>query len=128
MKKIFFIALAYLSSAQTFATNAETAFWVQRVDDDLRLGWNDLIGTINNILWYIVGLLYFISIIFAIYAWFLILTSGWDEERVKKGKKMFLYVIAWIILIMLASQIINFVINLLNTETAWNVIANIILL
>lgn len=116
MKSIFFTILAYFSIAQTFATDAWTAFWVERVTDNLRLGWDDLVWTIDNILGYIIGLFYFIAVIFGIYAGFLILTSGWDEERVKKWKKMFLYVLAWLILILLASQIIGFVISVL-TDT-----------
>jgi len=126
MKKIFFILLAYFSVAQTFAVDAETAFGAERVTDNLRLGGNDLVGTVDNILGYLIGLLYFIAIIFGIYAWFVILTSGWDEERVKKGKKIFLYVILWLIVILLASQVINFVINVLTDRTSQTIIGSII--
>ena len=118
MKKIFCILLAYFSVAQTFAVDAETAFGVERVTDNLRLGWDDLLGTIDNILWYIIWLFYFIAIIFAVYAWFTILTSAWDDEKVKKGKKIFLYVLAWLILTLLASQIITLVITVLTAESS----------
>jgi len=118
--------LAYFTIAQTFATDAKTAFGTERVTENLRLGWDDLVGTIDNILGYVIGLFYFIAIIFAVYAWFVILTSAWDEEKVKKGKKIFLYVLAWLILVLLASQIINFVINTLTDNTAQSVIDSII--
>jgi len=127
MKKIFFFFLAYFSVAQTFAVDAETAFGTERVTENLRLGWNDLVGTIDNILGYVISLLYFIAIIFAVYAWFIILTSAWDDEKVKKGKKTFLFVLAGLILILLASQIIRWVISILNTESETSIITNIIL-
>ena len=126
MKKIYFLFLAYFSIAQTFAATAETAFGVGRVTDNLRLGWNDLVWTIDNILGYVIGLFYFIAIIFGIYAGFLILTSGWDEERVKKGKKTFLFVLAWLILTLLASQIITWVINILTDQTSTTIIGSVI--
>ena len=127
MKKIFFFFLAYFSVAQTFAADANTAFGTERVTENLRLGWNDLVGTIDNILGYVISLLYFIAIIFAVYAWFIILTSAWDDEKVKKGKKTFLFVLAGLILILLASQIIRWVISILNTESETSIITNIIL-
>ena len=122
MKKILFSILAYFTMAQTYATDAETAFGAERVTENLRLGWNDLVWTIDGILGYVIGLFYFIAIIFGIYAWFLILTSGGDEERVKKGKKTFLYVLAGLILILLASQIIRWVISVLTDNTSTTII------
>ena len=127
MKKILFALIAYFSVVQTFAVEAETAFGVERVTENLRLGGNDLVWTADNILWYIIGLFYFIAIVFAIYAGFIILTSAWDEEKVKKWKKTFLFVLAGLILILLASQIISWVISILNAESSTNVITSIIL-
>ena len=115
MKKIFFVLLTYLSITQVFATDARNAFGAERVTENLRLGWDDLVWTIDSILWYVIGLFYFIAIIFAVYAWFTILTSGWDEEKVKKGKKIFIYVLLGLVLILLASTIINWVIDVINT-------------
>ena len=127
MKKIFFTLLAYFSIGQSFAATAETAFGTERVTENLRLGWNDLVWTIDNILWYVISLVYFIAIIFAIYSGFVILTSAWDEEKVKKWKKTFLFVLAWLILILLASQIVRWVSSILNTESSTNVITSFIL-
>ena len=114
MKKIFFTLIAYLSVGQAFAVEAETAFGVERVTENLRLGWDDLVWTADNILGYLIGLLYFVAIVFAIYAGFMILTSAGDEEKVKKGKKTFLFVLAWLVLIFLSSQIIRWVISILS--------------
>jgi len=60
-----------------------------------------------NVLWY----LYLIWVILIIYAWFLILTSTWDEEKIKKWKNIIIFTVIWIIVIYLASPIIKFVIG-----------------
>jgi hypothetical protein len=35
---------------------------------------------------YVIGLLYFVAVVFALYGGFQILTAAGDEEKVKKGK------------------------------------------
>ena len=79
---------------------------------------NDFIGTLDTMLGYIIGLLYFIAIVFALYGWFQILTAAWDEEKVKKGKTTLINATIWLIVIFLASIIINWVISLM-TGTVW---------
>ncbi len=79
-------------------------------------GW-DFVATLNNILWFIIGLLYFIAVVFALYWGFLILTASWDEERVKKGKTTLINAVIGLIVIFLASQIINWVINVFTDRT-----------
>lgn len=105
-----------------FAVDAWTAFGVDKITDNLKIGWDDLVFTADNILWYIIGLFYFISIIFAIYAWFTILTSGWDEERVKKGKKILIYVVIGLVIIFLSSTLIRWVIKIMSDTTiVWTI-------
>lgn len=69
--------------------------------------------TADNVLGFLIGLLYFIAVVFAIYAGFTILTSGGDEERVKKGKKILIYALVGLIVIFLASQIVTWVISVM---------------
>ncbi len=97
-------------------------FWICKVTDTLKWNssWSDennFIEILDNIAWYIIGLFYFISVMLWIYAGFIILTSGWEDDRVKKWKNILIYVILWLIIIFLASQIINWVIDTL-TETS----------
>ena len=75
----------------------------------------DFINTLDTMLGYIIGLLYFIAIIFALYGWFQILTAAWDEEKVKKGKTTLINAVIWLIVIFLASIIVNWIISLAGT-------------
>ena len=51
--------------------------------------------------------LWVIAVWFIIYAGFLILTAGWDEEKVKKWKTIIIQAVIWIIVIFLAYSIVN---------------------
>ena len=53
--------------------------------------------------------LWVIAVWFIIYAGFLILTAGWDEEKVKKGKTIMIQAVIWIIVIFLAYSIVNWI-------------------
>ena len=72
----------------------------------------DFVWTLNNILWFIIGLLYFIAVAFALYGGFLILTAGGEEDRVKKWKTTLIQAVIGLIVIFLASQIISWVISI----------------
>ncbi len=72
----------------------------------------DFVATLDNILGYLIGLLYFVAIVFALYGGFQILTAGGDEEKVKKGKTTLIQAVIGLIVIFLASSIIRWVINL----------------
>ncbi|MDP2089989.1 MAG: pilin [Candidatus Gracilibacteria bacterium] len=75
----------------------------------------DLITTLDNILGYALGLLYFIAVIFALYGGFQILTAGGDEDKVKKGKTTLINAVIGLVVIFLASIIIRWVISLTST-------------
>lgn len=57
------------------------------------------VGIIAKVIQYMTGFIGIISIILIIYAAFLILTSGWDEAKVKKWKSVIKFIFIWIILI-----------------------------
>lgn len=75
----------------------------------------DFIQTLDNMLGYVTGLLYFIAVCVALWSGFQILTSAGDEEKVKKGRQTLIYAIVGLGLIFLASQIISWIINLGST-------------
>ncbi len=70
----------------------------------------DFIWTLDNMLGFLIWLLYFIAIIFALYGWFQILTAAWDEEKVKKWKNTLIHAVIWLVVIFLASIIVNWII------------------
>ena len=115
MEKYFYTLIGFFSIDKTFA--ADDFFWTDKIEVDFKNNDIGLLTNINNIAWYIIGLLYFIAVVFAVYWWFKILTSWWDDEKVKKWKNIIIYVIIWLIVIFLASQFIHWIMNTMD-ETA----------
>lgn len=70
---------------------------------------------IQDIVEYILGFIALVSVLFIIYAWFQILISSGDEEKVKKAKGIILHALMWLIVIFLAWPIQLFIFNILNT-------------
>lgn len=77
------------------------------------------ITTLDNILWYVIWLLYFIAVAFALYGGFQILTASGDEEKVKSWKTTLINAVIGLVVIFLASQIITWVIWIWNRVTQW---------
>ncbi len=50
-----------------------------------------------------------VAVLFIIYAGFMILTAGWDDEKVKKGKSIIIQALIWIVIIFLAYSIVNWI-------------------
>ena len=70
--------------------------------------------TITGFITFIAGFLYFISVLYALYGGFLILTAAGDEEKVKKGKTVIIHAIIGLIVIFLAANIMAFVISIIS--------------
>lgn len=85
-------------------------FWqVQEVNDQLKWSDQNFYLTLQKWVEYFISFLYFVAVVFWLWGWFNILTSSWDEEKVKKWKNVIIYAVIWIIIIFLASSIIDFV-------------------
>lgn len=73
---------------------------------------NKLIVTIINWMnWFI----WLITVLLIIYAGFMVLTSVWDEEKLKKAKSIILYIAIWLFVLVSNYLILTFI--LLNTWT-----------
>ena len=116
LKFLSIVVLLLISYGSLYAADASTIFWVDRVTENLQNGGDDLVLTADNVFGYIIGLFYFIAVIFAIYGGFTILTSGWDEEKVKKGKNLVIYVVLGLVVVFLASQIVRWIISIMSDE------------
>lgn len=115
MKKLLLLFILLTS----YSTCLADKFWTGKISDDLKPGAKagvDLIDIIENIVIYLVGFLYLVAITLGLYAWFIILTSWWEEEKVKKWKNMLVYVIIWLIVIFFSSVLINWIIDTIQSE------------
>ena len=116
MKKyIFIFVLLFLTYySQALWANAWGIFWIDKITNNLKFWWDNLIQTSDNMLWYLIWLFYFIAVVIWIYWGFQILVSWWDDEKVKKWKNYVIYMIIWLIIVFLASQIVHWVIKIMN--------------
>jgi len=98
--------LSLLAINQVSAINVKQTKQVTTWDNGQN---SDFISTLDTMLGYVVGLLYFIAIVFALYGGF--------QIKVKKGKTTLINAVIWLIVIFLASIIVNWIISL-----AWTTI------
>ena len=106
-------------------TDCSLSGWIQQVWTNLN--WIETTRTfsqyIQDIVAYLIGFLFFIALIYVLYAWFKILVSSWEEEEIKKSKSIISYVIIWIVIIFLAYSIVNFIMK--DVLTAWQEISGL---
>ena len=54
--------------------------------------------------------LFFVTVVIIIWAWVVILTSAWNDDKVENAKKIIINCIIWLIVIFLAYPIARFII------------------
>lgn len=64
---------------------------------------------IQDVVVYLLGFVTIIAIIYMIYWGIILMTSAWDEEKVKKTKSIITYVIIWIFVIWLAYSLVAWI-------------------
>jgi hypothetical protein len=117
MNKILYTFIWFFLISKTFAAE-NCPLWICRVKWSKLDNWNhDLLTSADNILGYLIGLLYFVSVVIWIYWGFIILTSGWDDEKVKKWKNYLIYMVIWLVVIFLASILVRWVIDVMTKTT-----------
>lgn len=80
-----------------------TIWWTQvceNISDNAKL----IVTIINWLNWFVA----IITILLVIYAWFLILTSAWDDEKQKKAKNIILYIAIWMLILITSYLILKF--------------------
>ncbi len=95
--------------------------WITQVKDTVAWIEKDQTASeyIQGLVIYILSFLSLIAVIYIIYAWMMIMISGWDEEKLKAQKKTIISVIIWIVVIWLAYSIVLTVFNWLENEDTW---------
>ena len=74
--------------------------------------------TLVGLISYVLTFLWIIAVIFAIYWGFQILTAGWDEDKVKKGKTTLINALIWIFVIISAWTIVGWIFESAGTAVA----------
>ena len=113
MVRILILLFIFLTAPELGAVD----FWIGKIEWGLKWGGaaaDNIPQAIVNIIKFLAGFLYFLWVVLAIYAWFLILISWGDEEKVKKGRSIIIYVAIGLIVIFLAANIVEFIITVLN--------------
>ena len=118
MKKIIYLLLGFFIISKSYA---DDSFWFWRVEGGKLDHWDtDLVASVDGILGYFIWLLYFVAVVIWLYGWFIILTSWWEEEKVKKWKNYVIYMVIWLFIIFLASTIVRWVIEVMSrSDITW---------
>ncbi len=118
IKIIAYSAVALASVAYTnvsAAIDLDTQWW-----DTFQQAWNNnLLDTIKAFITYILGFLFLISVWYSIYGGFQILTAGWDEDRVKKGKTTLINALLGIFVILISWSLVSWLIEGISTVGTW---------
>jgi len=114
MKNIFKASIAALAVSHATLVTAidfEGSSPGATVNAELKGTTTNLWDTVQGFIDFLIGFLYLVAVIYALWGGFNILTAGGDEEKVKKGKTVIIQAIIGIIVIFLASSIITFVVD-----------------
>ena len=115
IKSTAYSAVALSSVAFTSAID----YWVESWKKFAGTTWEwDLKWTLESILEYILTFLAFIAVAFAIYGGFQILTAGWDEDKVKKGKTTLINALIWVFVIMISWTLVSWIFTSANTAVS----------
>ncbi len=112
---VWFVVIKF-SKAMVEATygklnsDCEADFWFNFVNEscliDADIWWvANIVVTIIN---WLNGFIAVIVLVLIIYAWFILLTSAWDEEKLKKTKSIILYIAIWMALLVTNYLIFTF--------------------
>ena len=87
---------------------------ITTVDVNPGLKWNEQTADLVIQDWVVnvLSFLYIAAVLLGIWWGFNILTAAWDEEKVKKGKKILLQALGWIVIIFLAGSIVEWLLVL----------------
>lgn len=111
MKNILKASVATGLALQTTFASAAIDLGGNRVQNDLRGSdqWADT--AIQVLIANAITFLYLIAVVYALWGWFNILTAGGDEEKVKKGKTVLIQAAIGLVVIFLASSIVQWIVT-----------------
>ena len=100
------VALSSVAFTSVSAINygRDKVSWNTNITDD---SWKGISEVITDMLTYVFNFLYIIAFVLILWAGFKILTAAGDEESVKKGKTIMIQAAIGLVVIFLASQIVD---------------------
>ena len=98
--------LSFIFAAQTFASGGD---FFREGEQPKGTAGGTLGGNISTIINYFLGLLGLVAVGFLIYAGVLMVTAGGSDEQVTKARKIIMYAVIGIVIILLSYTIITFV-------------------
>ncbi len=96
-----------------------TLLWTQQCTDPMSSpNLSETAKIIASVLKYMTWFIGIITIILIIWAWFLLVTSSWNEDKSKKAKSIIKFIAIWIILIVSSVAIFRFMVGM---DVSWMV-------
>lgn len=103
---IWFIVVK-ISNALISATYWKVETWLFNwASQNTDLSW--AANIIVKIIDWLNGFVWLVVILMIIYAWFMVLTSAWDEEKLKTAKSIILYIVIWLFILVANYLILTF--------------------
>jgi len=116
MKNFVKASIATVVVAQTSMASAVMNVGQDKVKDGLQGSGESADSAVQNLITNAIGFLYLIAVVYALWGGFNILTAGGDEEKVKKGKTVLIQAVIGLVIIFLASSIVNWVVTKILTN------------
>ena len=111
MKKLLIAPVALWVASYTQLVSAIT-FGENRVQDGVRGTQETADQAVQTLVTRVIWFLYIVAVLYGLWGGFNILTAGGDEEKVKKGKTIIIQALIGLVVIFLASSIIQWLIRL----------------
>ncbi|HQF56888.1 MAG TPA: hypothetical protein PK831_00040 [Candidatus Magasanikbacteria bacterium] len=113
---ILFIGIFYFTPVLAQSNTVDT-FGIEAIEENISLGGDDIRVTVAKIIRAVLGLLGLIAVIVVIYGGFVYLTSGGEEDKIAKGKKILINGVIGLVIILMSFIIVQFLLNKLSEAT-----------
>ena len=110
-KKIFLPFVLAITYFNSFLNVLAIDTWPGKIDPGLIWPKDDASIAVQRIIANVIGFLYILAVIYWLWWGFTILTAGWADDKVKKGKTILIQAILWLVVIWLASSIVQWVVT-----------------
>jgi hypothetical protein len=117
---VFLLFCFFVVAPQATFAQSQDAFGLDQVGETIQLGGEDIRVIVAKIIRAVLGLLGIIAIVINLYAGYTIMTSGGNEEKVSKGKKILTNGIIGLAIILSSFAITQFVLTRLAGATGFD--------